>query len=65
MKVFISGASGLLGGNCLSYVKKMGLDVVGSHLTFPTEATVFYDTLDPGGKKNFPLADFRPDVIVH
>jgi dTDP-4-dehydrorhamnose reductase len=64
MKVFISGASGLLGGNCLKYFKTQNLEVVGSHLTFPTAETVYFNTLQDG-PDNFDLLGFQPDVIVH
>lgn len=65
MKVFISGASGLLGGNCLRVFKTLGWEVVGSHFSYPTPDTVFYDTLNPDSSANFDLIAFQPDVIVH
>lgn len=65
MKVFISGASGLLGGNCLSYFKGCGWDVIGSHLSYKTDQTVFFDTLSPENAENFDVLAFAPDVIVH
>lgn len=65
MKVFISGASGLVGGNCLKYFKEMGWNVIGSHLSFATEQTVFFNTLEPNHPENFGVATFLPDVIVH
>lgn len=65
MKVFISGASGLLGGNCLQYFTEMGWQVVGSHLSYETPKTVFYNTLEPNHPDNFDVAGFNPDVIVH
>jgi dTDP-4-dehydrorhamnose reductase len=65
MKVFISGASGLVGGNCLKYFKEIGWNVIGSHLSFSTEGTVFFNTLEPNHLENFDVTTFRPDVIVH
>lgn len=65
MKVFISGASGLLGGNCLKHFSAMGWEVVGTHLSYSTDATVFYNTLEPGHPDNFDVKAFAPDVIVH
>ena len=65
MKVFISGASGLVGGNCLLHFKEMGCDVVGSYFTYPVGDTVFYDTLEPANPANFDIVGFKPDVIVH
>lgn len=65
MKIFISGASGLLGGNCLRYFKEQGLDVTGSHLSFPTGETVYFDTLHPDDPHNFDVLHFNPDIIIH
>lgn len=65
MKVFISGASGLVGGNCLQHFKEMGWNVIGSHLSFATDDTVFFNTLEPEHPDNFDVKTFLPDVIVH
>ncbi|WP_118953045.1 SDR family oxidoreductase [Taibaiella helva] len=65
MKVFISGASGLVGSNCLKHFKEMGWNVIGSHLSFATADTVFYNTLEPAHPENFDVETFLPDVIVH
>lgn len=65
MKIFISGASGLVGGNCLSYFRAKKVDVVGSHLSYMTPDTVYFNTLSPGDAGNFDIAAFRPDIIVH
>ncbi len=65
MKVFISGASGLVGGNCLKHFTEQGCEVVGSYYSFQTDDTVFYDTLNPDHPYNFDVATFAPDVIVH
>ncbi len=65
MKIFIAGASGLVGGNCLKHFKEEGHEVVGSHLTFETENTVFYNTLEPNHPDNFDVISFAPDVVVH
>lgn len=65
MKVFILGASGLVGGNCLKHFTEMGWDAVGTYFSFATEGTVFYDTLNPDHKDNFDVKGFNPDVIVH
>ena len=65
MRIFISGASGLVGGNCLKHFKEMGCEVVGSYFSYKTDDTVFYDTLNPAHPENFDVAAFRPDVIVH
>lgn len=65
MKVFISGASGLVGGNCLKHFKEQDWDVIGSYYSFETDDTVFYDTLNPDHFYNFNVKEFAPDVIVH
>lgn len=65
MNIFISGASGLVGGNCLRHFKEQGWNVVGSHLSYPTTATVFYNTLEPQHPDNVDIVAFRPDVILH
>src|SRR5688572_30595292 len=65
MKVFIAGASGLLGSNCLKQFRDMGWDVKGSHLSYPTPETVYYNTLEPDHAGNFDLTSFAPDIIVH
>jgi dTDP-4-dehydrorhamnose reductase len=65
MKVFISGASGLVGSNCMKHFKEQGWDVTGSYYSFETDDTVFYDTLNPDHPGNFDVAAFNPDVIVH
>lgn len=65
MKIFISGASGLVGGNCLRYFNQQGANAVGSYFSFPAEGTIFFDTLHPDDPNNFDLSGFKPDVIVH
>lgn len=65
MKVFISGASGLVGSNCLKHFKEQGWETIGSYYSFETDDTVFYDTLNPDHPYNFNVPEFAPDVIVH
>lgn len=65
MKVFISGASGLVGGNCLKHFTEQGWNAIGSYFSFATEHTVYYDTLHPNDEKNFDVKAFAPDIIVH
>ncbi|PZF73657.1 SDR family oxidoreductase [Taibaiella soli] len=65
MKVFIAGASGLLGGNCLKHFSEQGWDVKGSYFSYATDNTVYYNTLQPEDPNNFDIAAFAPDVIVH
>ncbi len=65
MKVFISGASGLLGSNCLRYFRKEQWEVRGSHFSYPTDETVYFNTLEPGHPENFDVSAYQPDVIIH
>lgn len=65
MRVFISGASGLVGSNCLNYFKEKDVEVVGTHLSYPTRQTFFFDTLAPENKLNFDVFKFCPHVIIH
>jgi len=65
MKVFVIGASGLVGGNTMRIFRENGCDVKGSFFTYKTEDCVFYDTLDLDNTDNFDLIGWRPDVIVH
>jgi len=65
MKIFISGASGLIGGNCLKHFTEMGCDVVGSYYSFQTDETVFFDVLQLDNPYNFDIYEYKPDIIVH
>lgn len=65
MKILIIGASGLVGGNCLKYFKEKGFEVLGTHFSFETEQTVFFDTLDIYNPKNKQIHDFKADVILN
>ncbi|MBA3829059.1 MAG: SDR family oxidoreductase [Taibaiella sp.] len=65
MKIFVVGASGLVGSNCLKHFSEMGWDVKGSYFSYPVEGTVFYNTLDPAHADNYDIAAWQPDVIVH
>lgn len=65
MRIFISGASGLVGGNCLKHFTEQGHEVVGSYFSFPTDQTVYFNTLNLSDPKNFDLGTFAPDVLVH
>lgn len=49
----------------MKHFKEMGWEVIGSHFSFATEGTVFYNTLEPGNPDNFDVAGFKPDAIVH
>ncbi|MEA2077232.1 MAG: SDR family oxidoreductase [Candidatus Marinimicrobia bacterium] len=65
MKVFIIGASGLVGGNCMQCMHEdPEMDVIGSHFSFATIDTEYFNVFNPAGS-TFDLSDFDPDVIVH
>jgi dTDP-4-dehydrorhamnose reductase len=65
MNALILGASGLVGGNCLNYFIKMGWNCLGTHFSFETDNTQFYNTLDSSDPKNADIEDFNPEIIVH
>lgn len=65
MKVFISGASGLVGGNCYRFFKEKGWTVIGSHFSYPLSHTVYFDSLHPENPESFDIQKFQPDVILH
>lgn len=65
MRIFISGASGLVGSNCLSWFIKQGADATGSYFSYQTSNTVFFDTLHLDNSNNFNLNEFQPQIIVH
>lgn len=65
MNALILGASGLVGGNCMRHFKSLGWNVLGTHFSFETEETVFFNTLDFSDPKNADLESFKPNIIVH
>lgn len=65
MKIFIIGASGLVGSNCYKHFTKQGLDVIGTHFSYQAKDTVYFDTLNLENAANFDVRTFKPDVIVH
>ncbi len=65
MKVFVAGASGLVGSNCLKHFTQQGWDVVGSYFSYEVAGTVFYNTLEPQHPDNYDILAYKPDVIVH
>ncbi|MCB0699363.1 MAG: SDR family oxidoreductase, partial [Chitinophagaceae bacterium] len=65
MKVFIAGASGLVGSNCKKHFTEQGWEVKGSYFSYEVADTVFYNTLEPEHPDNFDIKAFNPDVIVH
>lgn len=66
MNVLIVGASGLVGGNCQAYLTQFATYAVrGTHLSYGTPASVYFNSCDLADPKNAELTDFAPDVIVH
>lgn len=65
MRVFIAGASGLIGSNCLKHFTEQGWDATGSYFSYEVPGTVYYNTLHPEDVNNFDILSFKPDVIVH
>ncbi|MBS1643542.1 MAG: SDR family oxidoreductase [Bacteroidetes bacterium] len=65
MKVFIVGASGLVGSNCLQHFNQQHWNVKGSYFSFPQDGLVYFNTLDLNDAQNFNLPDWKPDVILH
>ncbi|MBS1780295.1 MAG: SDR family oxidoreductase [Bacteroidetes bacterium] len=65
MKVFIAGASGLVGSNCMKHFTEQGWDVTGSYFSYELPGTVYYNTLQPADERNFDVPAWKPDVIVH
>lgn len=65
MRVFISGASGLVGHHCKTVFEEAAWPVMGTYFSFPVPDTLYYNTLEPNHPNNAPLAAFKPDVLVH
>jgi dTDP-4-dehydrorhamnose reductase len=65
MKIFISGASGLVGSNCLQHFKEQGVDCIGSYFSYPIDGIYYYNTLNLKDENNFDIINYNPDVIVH
>jgi dTDP-4-dehydrorhamnose reductase len=65
MKIFISGASGLVGGNCLKHFTEQGIDCVGTYFSYAVAGLHYFNTLDLADTKNYDVDAFAPDVIVH
>ena len=65
MKTLILGASGLVGGNCHSLFRDSGWECMGTHFSFPTDSTEFYNTLDAADPNNADVNGFAPEVVIH
>ncbi|MGZ5244653.1 MAG: sugar nucleotide-binding protein, partial [Bacteroidia bacterium] len=66
MRFLIIGASGLVGGNALRFLKEQhDVEVLGTHFSFATPETHFFDTLNLDNPENYPIANFKPTHILH
>jgi CDP-6-deoxy-D-xylo-4-hexulose-3-dehydrase len=63
-RVFITGGSGLVGGQCAIAFRAAGWEVVATHCSYPTPSTVSYDCANPTST-DFDVHSFGPNVIVH
>jgi dTDP-4-dehydrorhamnose reductase len=64
-RVFIVGASGLVGSNCLRHFTAQGWEVMGSYFSYAQDGLVYYNTLQPNDELNFDIIGWKPDAIVH
>lgn len=66
MRIFIIGASGLIGGNLMRHLQdERSWNVVGTYFSYEAHDCVFYNTLDPTDERNVNISDFNPEIIVH
>jgi len=65
MRVFIIGASGLVGSNCLRHFTAQGWEVKGSYFSYAIDGLHYYNTLQPEDPGNFDIMGWQPDVLVH
>ena len=66
MRILIIGASGLVGGNCLTEIKSVkDIKVLGTYYSFFVEDTVPFDTCNLENPHNFDIQSFSPSIIIH
>ncbi|MBC8156280.1 MAG: SDR family oxidoreductase [Bacteroidetes bacterium] len=65
MNVLIVGASGLVGSHCLAYFSERGMNVVGTHHSYASDGTVYFNPGLPVAEGGFDPVAFDPDVIIH
>jgi len=65
MKTIIIGASGLVGSNTLIHFLDEGVEAIGTHFSFETNHTEYFDTLTLSNPDNFSIEQFNPNVIIH
>ena len=65
-RVLIVGASGLVGSNCLDYLREQGdFEAAGTFFSFPIDGLHFFDTLALDNAENFEIDNFKPTHILH
>jgi dTDP-4-dehydrorhamnose reductase len=65
MKIFISGASGLVGSNCLKHFTEQGVEAIGTYFSYALPGIFPFNTLDINDANNFDVKAFAPNIIVH
>lgn len=66
MRVLILGASGLVGGNLLRYLKEnYNWNAIGTYFSYPAKDCLFFNTLEINDVNNFDYKKLNPEVIVH
>jgi dTDP-4-dehydrorhamnose reductase len=65
MKIFISGASGLVGSNCLSYFLSQGVNAVGTYFSYALPGIYPFNTLQLDDANNYDVHQFVPNILVH
>ena len=65
-RILIIGASGLVGSNCLKYLRDQEeFEVEGTYFSFQLEGLHFFDTLNLDAADNFDIESFKPTHILH
>jgi dTDP-4-dehydrorhamnose reductase len=65
MKIFISGASGLVGSNCLQHFTQQGAEAIGTYFSYALPGIFTFNTLQMDDENNFDVKNYAPNVIVH
>lgn len=65
MKVAVIGASGLVGSHCMNIMSENGIEVLGTHFSFSTENTHYFNALEGNISEYFISKNFQPDLIIH
>lgn len=56
----------MIGSNCLEYLSQNNnLRLIGTHFTYPTEASIFFNTIKLDDSVNNTVMEFEPDTIIH